>query len=1074
MPRKPEIKNVLVIGSGPVVVGQAAEFDYAGSQACLSLREEGIRVVLLNSNPATIQTDRSIADRIYIEPMTADTIEAIIDQENIDAILPTMGGQTALNLAVELDRRGIIKGKKVQFLGTDIRSIKTAEDRRKFHALVKSLGEPIPDSEELDRTNFRDRIANLQFFPVILRTSFSLGGLSGSIISSKVELLRIAESYFSDYGDGTLEVEKSIEGLKELEYEIVRDNAGNCIVICNMENLDPMGVHTGESIVVTPSQTLSDVQYHFLRDSAIKIIGAIGIRGACNIQFALNPETDEYYVVEVNPRTSRSSALASKASGYPIARIATKIAVGYNLTEIKNPITKDTSAAFEPSLDYVTVKIPRWPFDKFAVERRIGVQMKSIGEVMGIGRTFEEAMMKAIASLDTPESSRIRLFLPDDKIRDLLTKSTDLRLYAIFEALFRHYEVEEIAALSKFDPYFINKINNVVRELESLDMGRIPENLKEFKKLGISDSQISEFTKVGETKITRYRIDNGILPSYKAIDTCSGEFEAETPYLYSTYEDEGDFEKTPEVKGKVMVIGSGPNRISQGLEFDYGSVKAVQTLSKKGYTTIMLNSNPETVSTDFDVSDYLYFEPVTLEHVSNVIVREKPKGLIIQFSGQTGQNLASKLSELFGEKIILGTRPSDIDEIENRSIFAERLKSLGIKQPDFVSVANENEVEGKVPLISLPVIVRSSFIIGGRAMDIVYSYEDLKTRVKELFRERPGYPILISRYVEGAQEIDVDFVSDSARTAISGISLHIEEAGTHSGDATMIMGPDIISDGLFRKIKDIVDLFATNFSLVGVSNLQLAVRDDEIFVIELNARSSRSLPFVSKATGTDWVSVAISAMLGDSISEPDASPKSYFVKIPIFPFNRFSDLDIILGPEMKSTGEAMSEASTKTEALIKAAMIMNPRFSLDHPALVSVNDNDKPLVGSICHLLHDAGVKIYATPGTSEFLDDLGVPNETVYRLDDIREPKMSRMIKEDKLSMILNTPTMHSGSIKDGFRIRRMAVQRGMPIITNVRLADAVVRSVASKESLVYREIGEYAMGEQRNEYQKGKRAVS
>lgn len=1075
MPRKPEIRNVLVIGSGPVIVGQAAEFDYAGSQACLSLREEGIRVVLLNSNPATIQTDGSIADRIYIEPMTPDAIESIVDKEKIDAILPTMGGQTALNLAVELSKKGFFQRKKVQILGTDINSIETAEDRRKFHALVKSLGEPIPESEELNVGNYKDKIDSLQFFPVILRTSFSLGGLSGSIITSKDELLRISESYFSDFEDGTLEVEKSIEGLKELEYEVVQDNSGNCIVICNMENLDPMGVHTGESIVVTPSQTLSDIEYHFLRDSAIKIIGALGIRGACNIQFALNQATGDYYVVEVNPRTSRSSALASKASGYPIARIATKIAVGYNLTEIRNPITKDTSAAFEPSLDYVTVKIPRWPFDKFDVERRIGVQMKSIGEVMGIGRTFEEAMMKAIASLDTPESSKIRLYVSDQKLKELLKKSTDLRLYAIFEALFRHYGIEEISALSNFDPFFIHKINNVVKELESLDIGMIPENIPSLKRLGISDSQISAFTRIGETRITKYRIEEGILPVFRAIDTCSGEFEAETPYLYSTYGETGDFDMTERPEGKkIMVIGSGPNRISQGLEFDYGSVKAVQTLRKKGYTTIMLNSNPETVSTDFDVSDFLYFEPVTLEHVANVIEREKPKGLIIQFSGQTGQNLASKLSDLFGEDIILGTKPSDIDEIENRSIFAERLKSLGIRQPDFVSVANENEVEGKVPLISLPVIVRSSFIIGGRAMDIVYSYEDLKVRVKELFRERPGYPILISRYVEEAQEIDVDFVSDSSRTAICGISVHIEEAGTHSGDATMIMGPDTISTDLKRKIKDIVDTFSTSFNLVGVSNLQLAVRNDDIYVIELNARSSRSLPFVSKATGKDWVSVAVGAMLGERINEEDSLPGAYFVKIPIFPFNRFSDLDIILGPEMKSTGEAMSEASTKTEALIKAAKIMNPRFSLNHPVLVSVNDQDKPLVGSICHLLRDAGVKIYATPGTSAFLAEIGVQNETVYRLNDVREPKMSRIIREEKLSMILNTPTLQSGSIKDGFRIRRMAVQRGIPIITNVRLADAVIRSVISKETLAYKEIGEYSPGEQEDEYQKGKRTVS
>ncbi len=1074
MPRKPEVKNVLVIGSGPVIVGQAAEFDYAGSQACLSLREEGIRTVLLNSNPATIQTDRSVADRIYIEPMTADAVCSIIEKEGIDSILATMGGQTALNLAVELHNRGILKKYGVQILGTSIDTIEKAEDRLKFHALVSELGEPIPESRELKADNFRKRIGEIPTFPVILRTSFSLGGLSGSIIESKEKLVEVAESYFSDFEDGTLEVEKSIEGLKELEYEVVRDNAGNCIIICNMENLDPMGVHTGESIVVTPSQTLTDKEYHFLRDSARKVISALGIRGACNIQFALDQKTGDYYVVEVNPRTSRSSALASKASGYPIARIATKIAVGYNLTEIANPITRNTSAAFEPSLDYVTVKIPRWPFDKFSVERRIGVQMKSIGEVMGIGRTFEEAMMKAIASLDTPESVRIRLFFKDDKLRELLMKPTDLKLYAILEALFRNYTVDEVASLSQYDPYFINKLNNIVSSLQSLEIGVMPANTRELKELGISDAQIGAFTRLPEARITKHRLENGILPVYKAIDTCSGEFRAETPYLYSTYEEFGDFTDSSSSTEKVMVIGSGPNRISQGLEFDYGSVKAVQTLRSRGYTTIMLNSNPETVSTDFDVSDFLYFEPVTLEHVANVIAREKPKGLIIQFSGQTGQNLASKISDIFGEGVILGTKPSDIDAIENRSTFAERLKSMGIRQPDFVSVANENEVEEKVPLIDLPVIVRSSFIIGGRAMDIVYSYEELKTRVRELFRERPGYPVLISRYVESAREIDVDFISWPGGTAICGISSHIEEAGTHSGDATMILGPDVVSRPLEERIRKIVSLLSSSFRLCGVSNLQLAARDDDIFVIELNARSSRSLPFVSKAAGIDWVSVAVDAMLGDSISAADAAPKSYFVKVPIFPFNRFQDLDIILGPEMKSTGEAMAEDTGRDEALMKAAIIMGPRMDLRRPVLVSVNDRDKPVVKEICRKLSSSGVKIYATPGTSSALSEEGIENTTVYRLDDIRDPKMSNIIREEHLSLIINTPTFQSGSIRDGFRIRRMAVQRGIPVITNARLADAVVRSVLSRVKLEYREIGEYSAEEIQDEYQEGKGTVS
>lgn len=1061
MPKNNDIKCVLVIGSGPVVIGQAAEFDYAGSQACLSLREEGIRVVLLNSNPATIQTDFSIADRIYIEPIEVETVVEIIKKEKVDSILPTMGGQTALNLVVELNKLNILDSLGVRVIGTPVDSIEKAEDRKKFHKLMTEISEPVAESLEITRSNFEEEINGLSFMPVIVRTSFSLGGLSGSIIRTKEELLDFSQKIFSSGEFHSFEVERSIEGLKELEYEMIRDNAGNCITVCNMENLDPMGVHTGESIVVTPSQTLSDIEYHNLRSSARKVIETLGIRGACNIQFALDPESEEYYVVEVNPRTSRSSALASKASGYPIARVSTKIALGYNLNEISNPITGNTFVAFEPSLDYITVKIPRWPFDKFAVDRSIGVQMKSIGEVMGIGRTFEEAFMKAIASLDTEESVKLRIFSQDEKLRALLSSKTDMKAYAIFEALFRGYNINNISKMTGYDPYFIHKFNNVVKLLRELRIGEIPANLGELKALGVSDDLISHFIRIPALSITKRRIFEGIVPAYKTIDTCSGEFEAKTPYLYSTYEEESEFDSSQETREKIIVMGSGSNRISQGLEFDYGSVKAVQTLRDLGYVTIMVNCNPETVSTDFDISDYLYFEPLTLEHVSNIVKREKPKGIIIQFSGQTGQNIASGLSEMFGEGIILGTSPSDIGAIEERTIFASRLKQLGIKQPDFVTVVNEQETDGKINSIDLPVIVRSSFIIGGRAMDIVYDTEILSKRVRSLFEARPGYPVLISKYVDGATETDVDFISNHEKAVICGISVHIEEAGTHSGDATMVIGPDLIKRSLYEKIENIVATLAKQFHLSGISNLQIAVKEDDIYIIELNARSSRSLPFVSKATGIDWVSLGIKAILGHPIEVPNGKAKSYFVKVPVFPFKRFSDLDTILGPEMKSTGEGMGAGLTFEEAVAKATRIFRKEFSFSGSVLITVNDRDKAIILEIAKILAHNGIKIFSTPGTSKFLNSNGIDATTIYRMNDLREPKMSKIISTEKISMIINTPTMKTGSIRDGFNIRRMAIQKDIPMITNANLAKAVVASALNAEKIGYREIREYYGGE-------------
>lgn len=1056
MPRDKRIKRVLVIGSGPVVIGQAAEFDYAGSQACLSLKEDGIQVVLLNSNPATIQTDYSMADRIYMEPMDVQTIRDITSRESIDSILPTMGGQTALNLAVSIGKTGILN-ENVRIIGTPLESIMLAENRELFHKLMLDMGEPVAMSWTIRRNTYLRDLDDIPDRAVIVRTSFSLGGTSGSIFKGKKDLLDFCKRLFTETEQDEIDVEESIAGLKEIEYEIIRDNAGNCIIICNMENLDPMGVHTGESIVVTPSQTLSDMEYHMLRDAALRIIGRIGIRGACNIQFALDSKSGKYYVVEVNPRTSRSSALASKASGYPIARISTKIALGYNLTEILNPITKTTYAAFEPSLDYVTVKIPRWPFDKFSVDRTLGVQMKSIGEVMGIGRTFEEALMKAIASLDNPESRKLRMYIDGSELDELLSKPSDLKLYAIFEAIFRGYEISEISRITGYENYFIQKIANIVSALKNVGIGEIPDNLRECKMLGIPDSLISSFSRIGEKDLVRYRIENGISPCFRAIDTCSGEFEVKIPYLYSTYfeEDESSIFRTE--KKKIIVLGSGPNRISQGLEFDYGAVKAIQYLRKSGYYTIMVNCNPETVSTDFDISDKLYFEPLTLEHISNIINMEKPDGLIIQFSGQTGQNISLDLAEIFGEELFLGTKPSQIVRIEERTEFSSRLEKMGIRQPAFVTVRNLDEMYEKLPAIGLPVIVRSSFIIGGRSMDIVYEMLDVSERVQAVFRERPGFPVLISRYLDGATEVDVDFISNGRKSLVYGISVHIEEAGTHSGDATMVLGPDTVQDNIRNKLREIVDRITIDFGLKGLSNLQVAVKDDQIYVIELNARSSRSVPFVSRATGKDLVGDAVNAMLTGFLESGEPPVKAYFVKVPIFPFNKFSDLDTVLGPEMKSTGEGIGIGNTMEEAIMKSMKVAKLSIEKIGNVLITVNDLDKGTALGIARKIMGAGGKLFATPGTHSMLSQNGIESTVAYRVDDVRKPSVVDIINNGEVDMIINTPTMLSGAVRDGFEIRRQAIRKGVPVITNVRLADLVVTSFIKSIGFKYMDLNEY-----------------
>ena len=1047
-----DIKCTLVIGSGPIVIGQAAEFDYSGSQACLALKEEGVRTVLLNSNPATIQTDRDIADRIYIEPVDPESVIEIIKKEKIDSILPSTGGQVGLNLVILLDKLGILQSNNIKVLGTPVKSIETAEDRKIFFNLMRQIGEPIIDSYTLVKENYRNTIDTIKKYPLILRTGFSLGGSGGVIIENRDELISYCDDYFS-VRDDNIELDESLLGLKEIEYEMMRDNAGNCISICNMENLDPMGVHTGESIVTTPSLTLSNDDYQELRTSAIHIVNEIGVIGSCNIQFALNQNTNEYYVVEVNPRTSRSSALASKASGYPIARISTKIAMGYNINEIKNPVTRNTYAAFEPSMDYITVKIPRWPFDKFSVKREIGIEMKSIGEAMGIGRTFEEALMKSISSLDIKQAVPMRIFTSPEKSRELMKVPNDQRIFAIFDALFQGIPVKEISELSGYDQFFIYKMKNIADGMASIRPGKIPENMPYLKSLGISDETISYYSKISVPELIKYRLKNSIIPVYKKIDTCSAEFDSDTSYLYSCYDKYSDDKITE--KKKVIVIGSGPNRISQGVEFDYGAVKSILSLKKAGYEAIMVNSNPETVSTDFDISDKLYFEPITLEHTSNIIALENPMGIIIQFSGQTGQNMADGLSKIF-KSIVLGTKPEDIFRIEERTKFSAALKNLGIKQPDFIEASNMNELEEKIKNISLPVIIRSSFIIGGRAMDIIYDYGILQERVHELFLESPGSPVLVSKYLQNATEIDVDFISSKTQSVIAGISVHIEEAGTHSGDATMVLGPDLLDKGTVEKIGAIVEKMRVNFNLLGLSNLQLAIKDGEIYVIELNARSSRSIPFVAKATGINWVDYGINAILG---TEPDIKykePESYFIKVPVFPFKRFRDMDVILGPEMKSTGEAMCCGKTFNEAMSKVIRIMKRNFHLKS-VIITVNDRDKESAIKIARKLTDSGIKVYATPGTYSSFKSAGIDSTVVYRVKDLRLPGISEVIRNEDISMIINTPSESYGSIRDGFSIRNLGIKKDIPLITNIKFAGELIDSIISSKKTGIRELQEY-----------------
>ena len=1049
---KKKIEKVLVIGSGPIVIGQSAEFDYSGSQACASLRAEGVQVVVVNSNPATIQTDKDIADIVYIEPLRIDFIERIIEREKPQGLIATMGGQTGLNLAMELHQKGVLAKYGVELLGTGIEAIEAAEDRGKFKALMQKLGEPVPDSIAANSVGEAEAFAKKNGFPLILRPAFTLGGTGGGIARNREEFLKLLELGFTLSPTHQILVEQSVLGWGEFEYEMMRDSYDNCITICNMENIDPMGVHTGESVVVAPSQTLSDDEHQMLRSAAIKIIRALKIEGGCNIQFALNQKTGEHIVVEVNPRLSRSSALASKATGYPIARVAAKIALGLGLHEIQNAVTKNTPAAFEPALDYCVVKIPRWPFDKIPESNRtIGTQMKSTGETMAIGRTFEEAFGKAMRSIEM-KKQKIR----KEDWETHMTAPTDLRIYAILEALKGGWEKEKIVALTEIHPWFIDRLYayaNMENRLKREVFG--PKLLYEAKRVGYSDEQVAAVIGHETEMIRQMRKKAGIVPVYKMVDTCAAEFEAATPYYYSTYENEN--ESKPSNRRKVIILGSGPIRIGQGIEFDYCCCHAAFALREMGIESIMVNNNPETVSTDFDTSDRLYFEPLTYEDVLNIVEHEKPEGVIVQFGGQTSINLAQKLS-MSGVKI-LGTQMEGIDVAEDREKFKTLLHELGIRQPENATATNEAEALSAAAKIGYPIVVRPSYVIAGRGMQIVYDNETLRRYIGEAVDVSERRPVLIDKYIERAVECEIDGVCDGKRLYIGGIMEHVERAGVHSGDANNVIPCVKLKEEVQRKILEYSDKIALALQTVGAINIQYVVQDDVIFVLEANPRGSRTMPFLSKATGVPLVKLATKVIMGKTLDELGAAktPKMnhYCVKGVVFPFLKLPGADTVLGPEMKSTGESMGADEDFPRAFLKALLGAHVRVPEEGGVAISLKDGDKERAAPLAETLHSLGFIVYATPTTATFLGD----NVKLLRKISDGEPNILSEIKKGKVHLVFNTPKHGKVANTDGFRIRRACLENGIPCITSFEACEALVEAMkeARDKKVSVKRIDEY-----------------
>ena len=1037
----------MVIGSGPIVIGQAAEFDYSGSQACRSLREEGVRVVLVNSNPATIQTDPETADAVYVEPLTVPFLEKVIAKERPQGILSGMGGQTALNLCSELAEAGVLRRHGVELLGTKIEAITAGENRERFAALMRTIGEPIPRSRAVSDVPTAAAFAEEAGYPIIVRAAYTLGGSGSGVARSAEDLERIVGLGLAYSRIKQVLVEESVLGWKEFEYEVMRDSADNCITICNMENVDAMGIHTGESIVVAPAQTLSDSDHQTLRSAALRIIRALGVEGGCNIQFAVHPQTGEYRVIEVNPRVSRSSALASKATGYPIARIAAKIAVGLRLDEIPNPVTGKTLASFEPTLDYVVIKIPRWPFDKFpTVDRRIGTSMKSTGEVMAIGRTFEESLLKAVRSL---EIDRVGLepasWLDDGLVREL-REPTDQRLFAVAEALRRHFPTEKIASLTDWDPFFIEKVRHLVQIESHLRSSRgAPDVLADAKRFGFADESIAALT--GETEETIRRRRPRV--AYKMVDTCGGEFEAATPYFYSTYEPSSEAESL--TGRKVLIVGSGPIRIGQGVEFDYCCVQGILALREEGVSAIIANNNPETVSTDFDISTRLYFEPLLLEDILNIIEVEKPDGVIVQFGGQTSINLAVPLARALARRRsrtrILGTPPAAIDLAEDRRKFAALMQRLRIRQPKAASGYSFEEVREVAARIGYPVLVRPSYVLGGRGMEIVHSEEDLARFMERAVRISKDHPVLVDRYLSHATEIDVDVVADGRDIFIGGIQEHIEEAGIHSGDAACVLPAQTLSAAVLDDIRRITRRICKALGIVGLMNLQLAVKDGTAYVLEANPRASRTVPYVSKAIGVSLAKVATKVMLGRSLRSLGLVGESQIdhiaVKAPVFPFQRLPGVDTILGPEMKSTGEVMGIDRTLGRAYYKAMLAAGNELPTEGAVYVTVRDEDKLPILAVAARLARIGLRIYATRGTAQFLREHGVDTTTVYRISENLSPDALGLMRRGEIRLVINTPTNSTGARRDGYMMRRLAVDLNIPFIATIQAAEAAVQAI-------------------------------
>ena len=1048
MARNNKIKKVLVIGSGPIIIGQAAEFDYAGTQACRELKKEGFEVVLINSNPATIMTDKNMADKIYIEPLTVETVKKVIKKEKPDSILPNLGGQTGLNLAMELAECGFLDEHNVRLLGTGKEGIKNAEDRQAFKDMMESINEPCIASKVVETVEDAVEFAEEIEYPVIVRPAYTLGGTGGGIAENVEELKEICSSGLRLSRVHQVLIEKCVTGWKEIEFEAMRDSKGTAITICSMENIDPVGVHTGDSIVVAPAQTLSDKEYQMLRNSAIKIISALKIEGGCNVQFALNPKSFEYAVIEVNPRVSRSSALASKATGYPIAKVATKIAIGYTLDEIKNEVTGKTYACFEPVIDYVVLKIPKWPFKKFLTANRdLGTQMKATGEVMAIAPNMEMGIMKAIRSLEENVDS---LIIPDFKkltkkeIEEKLTKVDSERLFTIAEALRRGIPVDKIQKITTVDKFFIGIIAKVVRMENELSENELtPELLLRAKKYGFTDKVIANLNGITEKEVHDLRRKNNIVANYKMVDTCSAEFDAQTPYYYSSYDDDNEAEDSG--KKKVMVLGSGPIRIGQGIEFDYCSVHGVWALKKQGYETIIVNNNPETVSTDFDIADKLYFEPLTAEDVENIVDVEKPYGAIVQFGGQTAIKLTKALSDM-GVKI-LGTQEVDMDRAEDREEFDKALTNCGILRPQGDTIYTVEEAKEVANRLGYPVLVRPSYVLGGQGMAIAYNDASIESYVNEINTIAQEHPILVDKYVMG-REVEVDAICDGEDILIPGIMEHLERAGIHSGDSISVYPTQNVELEHEKTIIEYTEKIAKELNVIGILNIQFIISDGKVYIIEVNPRSSRTVPYISKVTNLPMIDIATNVILGKKLKDMPYGTGLYkksdyvCVKMPVFSFEKIKNADTSLGPEMKSTGEVLGVSKKYHEAVLKAFIASGANVSTKGNILITVRDQDKPEMLQIAKKFDKIGFQIYATSGTAKYLKENGIKAKVVEKIWEGKDSILD-LIQSGKLNFVINTPTKGKQSGRDGFKIRRIAVECKIPCFTSLDTVSALYKAI-------------------------------